>query len=101
MRSRSRACCFLFPSSIGIYLALIEQLVAGITLGAVSLATPKSTFFQLACDLSHPPIAVVGAVTPSFASLVFAIVCFVAAGVQILGFIGVVKVLGPSPPDCR
>jgi NADH:ubiquinone oxidoreductase subunit 3 (subunit A) len=34
----------------------------------------------------------VGAVTPSFAALLFAILCFVAAAIQVLGFIGVAKV---------
>ncbi|CAL1695455.1 unnamed protein product [Somion occarium] len=36
-------------------------------------------------------IAVVGASTPSVAKWVFAIICYVAAGVQVLGFIGVWK----------
>lgn len=59
----------------GIYATLIEQLVAGILIGALSVGTPP----------------IVGAATPSFAGWLLGIVCFVAAALQILGFIGVAK----------
>lgn len=46
-------------------------------------------FIQRACLHSIP---VVGASTPSFAKWITAVVCYVAAAIQILGFIGVSRV---------
>lgn len=43
---------------------------------------------------------VVGAATPSFAPLLFAIFCYVAAAIQILGFLGVARVSGSPRPSC-
>jgi len=54
---------------------LTEQFVVGIVVGILSLTTPS----------------IVGAATPSSAPWILAILCFVAAAVQILGFIGVIK----------
>jgi len=52
---------------------LVEQAALGLIIGALSLATPS----------------IVGSATPSFSSVILGIVAFVAAGVQVLGFIGV------------
>ncbi|KAF7307003.1 hypothetical protein MIND_00493100 [Mycena indigotica] len=75
MKPREYCCCAIPLINAGIYLALIEQLIAGVAAGILSVATPS----------------IVGAVTPSFASAVFGVVCFVGAAIQILGFIGVAQ----------
>jgi len=49
--------------------------VLGIVAGTLSVATPD----------------IVGAATPSFARWIFAVICYVGAMIQILGFIGVAK----------
>jgi hypothetical protein len=59
----------------GIYAVLIEQFVLAIVVGTLCVATPT----------------IVGAATPSFAKWILAIVCYMAAGIQILGFIGVAR----------
>jgi len=56
-------------------MTLLEQFILGILVGVLSLATPP----------------IVGAATPSFAPWVLGIISFSAAGMQILGFIGVSK----------
>jgi len=56
-------------------MTLLEQFILGILVGVLSLATPS----------------IVGAATPSFAPCVLGIISFSAAGMQILGFIGVSK----------
>lgn len=75
MKPREYCCCAIPIVNAGVYAALVEQLVAGILVGVLSVATPS----------------IVGAATPSFASWVLGIICLVAAGIQILGFIGVAK----------
>jgi hypothetical protein len=57
----------------GRYFTLIEQLAAGVLVGTLSVATPS----------------IVGAATPSFAAIVLGIISYVAAGVQLIGFVGV------------
>jgi hypothetical protein len=57
----------------GIYATLIEQTALGILVGTLSIGTPF----------------IVGASTPSFAKWILGVICYVGAGVQILGFIGV------------
>ncbi|KAJ7777500.1 hypothetical protein DFH07DRAFT_876712 [Mycena maculata] len=75
MKRREYCCCAIPIINAGIYFALTEQFVLGILVGILSVSTPS----------------IVGAVTPSFARYVFGIVCFVASGVQVLGFIGVAQ----------
>ncbi|KAK7064149.1 hypothetical protein R3P38DRAFT_3301739 [Favolaschia claudopus] len=74
-KAREYCCCAIPLVNAGIYFALTEQFVAGITVGIISVATPS----------------IVGAVTPSFAATVLGIVSFVAGAIQILGFIGVAQ----------
>lgn len=64
------------------------------------MSTPSSqpSSLRSLCN-AHIFLAVVGAVTPSIAPWVFGIICFVAAAVQILGFIGVARV-SPFCPYC-
>ncbi|KAF5313981.1 hypothetical protein D9611_006875 [Ephemerocybe angulata] len=73
MKPRDYCCCAIPTVNAGIYATLIEQFLIGILVGALSVATPR----------------IVGAATPTFAPWILAIICFVAAGVQVLGFIGV------------
>ncbi|KAF7339389.1 hypothetical protein MSAN_02152800 [Mycena sanguinolenta] len=75
MPNRDYCCCAIPIVNAGIYFTLTEQFVAGIAVGVISLATPS----------------IVGAVTPSFAPTVLGIIAFVAAGIQVLGFIGVAQ----------
>ncbi|PPQ88615.1 hypothetical protein CVT25_010191 [Psilocybe cyanescens] len=71
-KSREYCCCAIPMVNAGIYATLIEQTVLGIVVGTVSISTPS----------------IVGASTPSFAAWILAIVCYIAAGVQLLGFLG-------------
>lgn len=95
MKPRDYCCCAIPMVNAGIYTALTEQLVLGITAGVLAVATDPSMYSRnwlqiwalLICV-----ILVVGAATPSFAKWIFAIVCFVAAAVQFLGFMGVSSV---------
>ncbi|EIN14212.1 hypothetical protein PUNSTDRAFT_49034 [Punctularia strigosozonata HHB-11173 SS5] len=73
MKPRDYCCCAIPLVNAGVYAAIIEQFVLGILAGTLSVATPS----------------IVGAATPSFAPWLFAIICYVAAGVQVLGFFGV------------
>ncbi|KAJ4489339.1 hypothetical protein C8J55DRAFT_422353 [Lentinula edodes] len=73
MKVRQYCCCAIPIVNTGIYAALTEQLVAAVLIGVLSFATPS----------------IVGAATPSFAPLLFGIVCLVAGAVQFLGFLGV------------
>ncbi|KAJ8084101.1 hypothetical protein PM082_002868 [Marasmius tenuissimus] len=75
MKPREYCCCAIPIINAGIYAALIEQTVAGLLVAILSLATPH----------------IVGSATPSFARWILAIVCFVGAGLQLLGFVGVAK----------
>jgi len=72
-KGREYCCCAIPLVNYGIYITLVEQSVLGIVIGALSLATPS----------------IVGSATPSFSSLIFGVIAFFAAGVQVLGFIGV------------
>jgi len=75
MKSRDYCCCAIPTVNAGIYSVLTEQLVLGIVAGTLSIATPS----------------IVGAATPSFAKWIFTIACYVAAAVQVLGFLGVAR----------
>ncbi|KAJ6604743.1 hypothetical protein DFH09DRAFT_1443906 [Mycena vulgaris] len=75
MKPREYCCCAIPVINAGIYFTLIEQFVAGILVGILSMVTPS----------------IVGAATPSFAPWVFGIICFVAGAIQVLGFIGVAR----------
>ncbi|KAF7310982.1 hypothetical protein HMN09_00641500 [Mycena chlorophos] len=75
MRPREYCCCAIPLVNAGVYAVLLEQLVAAVAVGILSMATPS----------------IVGAVTPSFASTVLGIVCFVIAAIQLLGFLGVAQ----------
>jgi hypothetical protein len=75
MKAREYCCCAIPLVNAGIYLTLIEHVFASLLVGIVSVATPS----------------IVGASTPSYASLILAIICFVVAALQPLGFIGVAK----------
>jgi len=73
MKAREYCCCAIPVVNAGILAVLTEQFALGIIVGTLSIATPS----------------IVGAATPSFAKWILAIVCYAAAGIQILGFIGV------------
>jgi len=75
MKPRDYCCCALPIIDAGVYATLTEQFVLGIVVGTLSLATPS----------------IVGAVTPTMAPWILAIVSFIASGIQGLGFIGVAK----------
>lgn len=75
MKPREYCCCAVPVANAGIYAVLTEQLVLGILLGILSVATPS----------------IVGAATPSFAPWIFGVVSFIAGAVQLLGFIGVAR----------
>jgi len=75
MKSRDYCCCAIPTVNAGIYSVLTEQLVLGIVAGTLSIATPS----------------IVGAATPSFAKWIFTIACYVAAAVQVFGFLGVAR----------
>ncbi|KDQ20278.1 hypothetical protein BOTBODRAFT_101812 [Botryobasidium botryosum FD-172 SS1] len=68
-------CCAIPIVNFGIYLTIAEQLLLGILAGTLAVAAPK----------------VVGAVLPSYASVILGVLCYVVAGAQILGFLGVFK----------
>ncbi|KAG1755201.1 uncharacterized protein EDB91DRAFT_1233953 [Suillus paluster] len=75
MKAREYCCCAIPLVNAGIYTTLVEQFSLGIVIGTLSVATPS----------------IVGAATPSFASWLLAIVCYVGAAIQVLGFIGVAQ----------
>lgn len=75
MKPRDYCCCAIPTVNAGIYTVLTEQFVLGIVAGTLSIATPS----------------IVGAATPSFAKWIFAIVCYVAAAIQVFGFLGVAR----------
>jgi len=74
-KSRDYCCCAIPTVNTGIYAVLTEQFLVAVIVGTLSVATPS----------------IVGAATPSFAKWVLAIACYVGAGIQILGFIGVAQ----------
>ncbi|KAF8641142.1 hypothetical protein AX17_000784 [Amanita inopinata Kibby_2008] len=73
MKDRYYCCCAIPLVNTGIYLTIVINFIVGILVAVLSVATPT----------------IVGAATPSFARWILAVICFVAAGVQIIGFIGV------------
>jgi hypothetical protein len=73
MKPREYCCCAIPIVNAGIYFVLIEQATLAILVGTLSIATNS----------------IVGASTPSFAKWITAVVCYIAAAIQILGFIGV------------
>jgi len=73
MKPRDYCCCAIPLVNAGIYATLMEQLVLSALAGTLSIATP----------------AIVGASTPSIAKVIFAILCYVGAALQILGLFGV------------
>ena len=93
MKAREYCCCAIPLVNAGIYATLVEQFSFGIIIGTLAVATPSSEstttsdLWQLTCAC-----VVVGAATPSFAPWLLAIVCYVGAALQILGFIGVAQV---------
>ncbi|WWD21618.1 hypothetical protein CI109_106104 [Kwoniella shandongensis] len=71
-----RYCCCAVPLvNAGIYTVLGEQAIISIAIGILYLSTPD----------------VVGASFPSFAGMIFAIICFVIAAIQPIGFVGVLR----------
>lgn len=75
MKARDYCCCAIPIVNAGIYATLVEQTVLGILVGTLSLATPS----------------IVGAATPAISPIILAILSYVAAAVQILGFVGVAR----------
>ncbi|KAH7931033.1 hypothetical protein BV22DRAFT_1053708 [Leucogyrophana mollusca] len=75
MKPREYCCCAIPLVNPGIYATLTEQFVLGVVVATLAIATPS----------------IVGAATPSFAPWLFAIVCYVGAAIQILGFLGVAQ----------
>ncbi|GLB36230.1 hypothetical protein LshimejAT787_0305180 [Lyophyllum shimeji] len=73
MKPREYCCCAIPVVNAGIYATLITQFVTAFIVGILSVATPS----------------IVGAATPSYSAWILAVICFVAAALQILGFIGV------------
>jgi hypothetical protein len=75
MKPRDYCCCAIPLVNVGIYVTLVVQFALAILVGALSVGTPH----------------IVGAATPSFSSWILGIICFVAAALQVLGFVGVAK----------
>ncbi|KAF9470401.1 hypothetical protein BDN70DRAFT_998951 [Pholiota conissans] len=71
--SRDYCCCAIPMVNAGIYATLLTQTAAGILVGTLSIATPS----------------IVGASTFSSAKWILAIIAYIAAGVQLFGFLGV------------
>jgi hypothetical protein len=92
MKPREYCCCAIPVINFGIYLTLTEQFVLGIVAGTLSIATPDSNRASiLTCSSLRPLCPVVGAATPSFARSIFAVLCYIGAMIQVLGFIGVAQ----------
>lgn len=95
MKAREYCCCAIPLVNAGIYITLIEHTFVSLLVGILSVATPSSEYYNFGylrsiCWLYK--FQVVGASTPSFASALLAVFCFVVTAVQPLGFIGVTKV---------
>ncbi|KAL1670603.1 hypothetical protein GGF50DRAFT_93467 [Schizophyllum commune] len=73
MTPRDYCCCAIPLVNAGIYTLLVEQFVAALLVGILSVGTPE----------------IVGDASPSFASILLGIVAFVVCGIQVLGFIAV------------
>lgn len=94
MKAREYCCCAIPTVNAGIYATLTEQLVLAIVVGVLSVASPSSEHLSITLMIrtNHPIFQVVGAATPSFAKWILGIICFAAAGIQVLGFMGVAQV---------
>ena len=97
MRLIKEYCCCAIPLlNAGIYTTLTEQFVVSVTAGALSLATPPSMSPLPSCvrqgTYDGTILPVVGISVPSFVPDVFAVLCFVAAAIQLFGFLGVSRV---------
>lgn len=97
MKAREYCCCAIPIVNAGIYAVLLEQFALGIIAGTLSVATPSSMSWHMdafncfrSSELTFS--VVVGAATPGAAKWIFAIVCYIGAGLQLLGFVGVSKV---------
>jgi len=75
MKPREYCCCAIPLVNFGIYATLTEQFSLGVLVGTLSVATPS----------------IVGAVTPAAGPWILGIVAYIAAGIQVLGFLGVAK----------
>ncbi|THU98236.1 hypothetical protein K435DRAFT_721026 [Dendrothele bispora CBS 962.96] len=73
MKPRDYCCCAIPTVNAGIYLTLLEQMALGVLVGVLSMAAPE----------------IVGSSVPMMVVIIFGILCFAAAGLQLLGFIGV------------
>ncbi|KAG8219874.1 hypothetical protein J3R82DRAFT_853 [Butyriboletus roseoflavus] len=92
MKQREYCCCAIPLINAGIYATLTEQFVIAIVVGTLSVATPSSKHpLTLAFRSLTLAFQVVGAATPSFAPVLFGVFCYVAAAIQILGFLGVAQ----------
>ena len=69
-------------------------------LGVLALATPDGVL-NYVCLVSALTVSVVGAAFPSFATIIFAVVCFAVTLCQPLGFIGVLRVGCSSVPPSQ
>jgi len=104
MKSREYCCCAIPIVNAGIYAVLLEQFVLGIVAGTLSVATSSSTSrqteaFGLQLLTEIAPSVVVGAATPGAAKWILAIICYIGAGIQVLGLIAVSKVRKSSSTD--
>ncbi|KAG8715670.1 hypothetical protein FRC11_001617 [Ceratobasidium sp. 423] len=75
MKMHEYCCCAIPLLNVGIYTVIAEQFIMGVVTGTLSIATPF----------------IVGASVPSFAPWLLAIACYIVAGTQLFGFIGVFK----------
>ncbi|KAF8601765.1 hypothetical protein BDV93DRAFT_413209, partial [Ceratobasidium sp. AG-I] len=75
MKLHEYCCCAIPILNVGIYTVIGEQFVLSVVAGTLSIATPF----------------IVGASVPTFAPWLLAAACYVVAGVQGIGFIGVFK----------
>ena len=97
MRLIKEYCCCAIPLlNAGIYTTLTEQFIVSVTAGILTLATPPGMLPAPSCRRCKAIIMnsfslVVGVSVPSVVPPVFAVLCFVAAGIQCFGFMGVLK----------
>ncbi|KAG8782930.1 hypothetical protein FRC12_020304 [Ceratobasidium sp. 428] len=80
MKLHEYCCCAIPILNVGIYTVLGEQFVLGVVAGTLSIATPF----------------IVGASVPGVAPWLLAISCYIVAGAQAIGFIGVFKARLPA-----
>lgn len=102
MKPRDYCCCAIPTIYVGIYLTLLEQFTLGIVAGTLSVATPASKsplwlVFVFVFTYALTTSTVVGAATFSAAKWIFAIICYVGAAIQVLGFISVFQVYMTPP----